>query len=441
VSASFGWDRTSAKKGDLTKIILDLTFLPDCDGQIFDVTVIDADTGATSLTKPSPITILNAYGETEWYAENNNPGQTPADVKWYGESIKDSILMKTGNLNVSGGTSFCGDGAINGGEQCDATANPMFGDGSDTCEDFGLTGGPSLDCFDPGTTNECTIDTTGCNGDSGDCGDGNINPGETCDGTNMSGLTCEDVDEFTGGTLGCYPPLDANECTLNVSGCVGSSGGYCGDGIQNIDEACDDGGRCGTTSNYCTSDDDCASGVLCLPQSGDGCDDTCNLEDGYGGGGSGNCNSNCILGNKMCSTSANTLYTCADYSNPPDGCYEWGVGENCVNGETCSPEFDQCVDSGCSVKNSPTILIPSCSGVNEDYVCGKWSDCVNGEKTRTCSQCDTGTSCPWPTQKINCEPEPSVKGSAFDLFSWMVGLFLIVGFYLIREKKIKISFN
>ena len=435
VGATFGWNMLTANKGELTNITLDLNFMPDCDGETFDITVIDADTSSNSRVTPAPITVTNAKGSTEWYAENNNPGETPANITWYGETSKEGMLMKTGNLNVSAGTSYCGDGEINGGEQCDFSANPQFGDGSDSCEDFGLTGGASLDC------NDCVINTTSCTGTSGSCGDGNINPGETCDGTNMSGLICTDIDEFTGGSLGCYASGDANECTLNVSDCVGSSGGYCGDGIQNIDEACDDGGRCEATSDYCTSDSECTANVLCLPQSGDGCDDTCDLEDGYGGGGSGNCNSNCIKGNTMCSTTGTTLYTCAEYDNPPDGCYEWGFGESCTDGETCSPEFNECVASDCSVKNNPTIMVPSCSNGDEDYVCGKWGDCTDGEKTRTCSKCDSETTCPLPTTTINCEPEPSVKGSAFDLFSWMVGLFLIAGFYLVREKKLKISFN
>jgi hypothetical protein len=45
------------------------------------------------------------------------------------------------------------------------------------------------------------------------CGNGIIEPGEACDGSNLGGKTCQFLG-FSGGTLSCDP-----DCTLNTSGC------------------------------------------------------------------------------------------------------------------------------------------------------------------------------------------------------------------------------
>lgn len=64
------------------------------------------------------------------------------------------------------------------------------------------------------------------------CGDGVINPGETCDGTELGTNTCLTAG-FTGGILAC-----AGDCTLDTSGCTS---GACGNGILDDGEACDPG--------------------------------------------------------------------------------------------------------------------------------------------------------------------------------------------------------
>ena len=51
------------------------------------------------------------------------------------------------------------------------------------------------------------------------CGDGNINTGEVCDGTALSGKTCHDVNRcFTGGTLSCD-----SRCSFDTTQCTGST--------------------------------------------------------------------------------------------------------------------------------------------------------------------------------------------------------------------------
>lgn len=53
------------------------------------------------------------------------------------------------------------------------------------------------------------------NGNGDDCGNGTIDTGEDCDGTELGGATCADQG-FEGGTLAC-----SADCTFDTSGCEG----------------------------------------------------------------------------------------------------------------------------------------------------------------------------------------------------------------------------
>ncbi|MBI2530172.1 MAG: carboxypeptidase regulatory-like domain-containing protein [Candidatus Diapherotrites archaeon] len=115
-----------------------------------------------------------------------------------------------------------GDGVIGPGEVCDSDNL----DGK-TCSTFGLSG-DGLSCVAPGY-----FDTSGCTGPAGICNDSVINPGESCDGTNLANLTCLSIDSFTSGTLGC-----TSGCNLDSTNC-GYENGFCGDGAVGTGETCD----------------------------------------------------------------------------------------------------------------------------------------------------------------------------------------------------------
>lgn len=117
--------------------------------------------------------------------------------------------------DTSGCSEFCGDGQLNGAEDCDG--NTM---GTQTCGDFGYYFG-SLTC-----DSNCVYDTGTC---FERCGDGVINGAEACDGADFGGETCFDYGYYS-GSLTC----DAN-CDIDASTCAG----ICGDGVQNGFEACD----------------------------------------------------------------------------------------------------------------------------------------------------------------------------------------------------------
>ncbi|HYC01268.1 MAG TPA: hypothetical protein VEC57_19200 [Candidatus Limnocylindrales bacterium] len=96
----------------------------------------------------------------------------------------------------------CGDGIRDAGETCDGSQL-----GGQSCSGLGYSSG-TLGC-----TMGCNYDTSGCITDPY-CGDGMINDtGETCDGSNLGGLTCADLG-YVGGALSC-----TGQCGYDEIGC------------------------------------------------------------------------------------------------------------------------------------------------------------------------------------------------------------------------------
>ncbi|MBS3165160.1 hypothetical protein J4439_07055, partial [Candidatus Woesearchaeota archaeon] len=80
---------------------------------------------------------------------------------------------------------------IDAGEQCDG-------------QSWGTVNGcPDFDAFTSGALScgvNCRFDTSACTGGSGSrCGDGVIDAGESCDGSNLAGLSCTGLG-FASGT-------------------------------------------------------------------------------------------------------------------------------------------------------------------------------------------------------------------------------------------------
>ena len=94
----------------------------------------------------------------------------------------------------------CGNGVLNAGEDCDGTDV-----GDATCESVAQHGG-TLGC-----NADCTFDVVGC--DQYMCGDGIVDPGEECDGSDLGGATCDSIG-FTTGALAC-----GSNCKLDVAAC------------------------------------------------------------------------------------------------------------------------------------------------------------------------------------------------------------------------------
>jgi hypothetical protein len=74
---------------------------------------------------------------------------------------------------------------------------------------------------------------TGCWGDPNTCGNGTIDTEEDCDGQNLRGATCTDLDPiYTGGTLRC-----GDNCRWDIQRCV--THGTCGNGVVDPGEDCE----------------------------------------------------------------------------------------------------------------------------------------------------------------------------------------------------------
>jgi len=125
------------------------------------------------------------------------------------------------------------------GSQCNASGHTCttvpVGGGSTTCCGDGV-------CETPEDSGNCEIDC----GAAGFCGDNNIDPGETCDGTDLGGATCSSQG-CTGGTLACA----VGSCSaFDTSGCTGCQ--------QCVDPGL--GQPCTASTNCCSGIGNCTGG-------------------------------------------------------------------------------------------------------------------------------------------------------------------------------------
>jgi cysteine-rich repeat protein len=236
-----------------------------------------------------------------------------------------SCLLPWGCDTKTKNVDSCGDGFVDPGEQCDTTV------GENSCASLGYYNAlGTLTC-----TSDCQFDDSSC---GGRCGDSLVQEGEgeTCDGGNLNGQTCQSLG-YGGGTLAC-----GAECAYDTDGCTN----VCGNGLVEGDEGCDDDGvvpgdGCSAT---CTVEDgwECAgtSPSLCTPICGDGQlvgDESCdgaNLDQKT-------CESlNYHAGTLVCASDC-TLDTsdCEAAGRCGDGELQGGFGEVCdgaqLDGATC----------------------------------------------------------------------------------------------------------
>jgi len=192
----------------------------------------------------------------------------------------------------------CGNGVLNIGEDCDGSDL-----GTASCESEVARGG-SLAC-----NADCTFDVTGC--DEYMCGNGIAEPGEECDGTDLGAASCAGIG-FSGGQLAC-----SASCRLDVAGCCND---FCdqagvaacvGDTVQSC--VMQPHGCLGVEITDCA-----ASGDVCTSE---GATATCICVDRCASAGQGRC------------TGA-LAETCEVQG---DGCLDWTTSANCaVTGEACT---------------------------------------------------------------------------------------------------------
>jgi fibro-slime domain-containing protein len=254
----------------------------------------------------------------------------------------------------------CGDGKINGKEQCD-DGNGMPGDGcSGVCKIE-----PGYVCPKPGQACEYHVVMV--------CGDGKIQGNEVCDDGNAT--------NGDGCSSDCSAVEDGYTCVDPGAACVPDMPkGYCGDGMVQAGEQCDDGDKadsgaadgdgcsadckleigftCPVPGQPCASLQYCGDGMVQMSQNencddgnavpGDGCSGICKMEPGY----------TCTTPGKACVN----IWVCGNGKVDP--------GETCDDGGTASG--DGCT-SNCTVEPG--------------YTCPKGTDGTGGKCTQAQNIC------------------------------------------------------
>ena len=180
------------------------------------------------------------------------------------------------------------------------------------------------------------------------CGNGRLDPGEECDGTNLNGQRCEDLaTDYVGGQLRC-----SGDCTFDTSACIRRG---CGNGVIDAGESCDDGNL--DTGDGCGADCQVESGWRCTGEPsrceklcgngtvdpGEDCDgtnlggQTCTSIPGGFTGGQLGCGPDCRFDTSNCST-------CGNGDPEP--------GEQCDDGNR--EDGDGC-SSACQWERLPTL--------------------------------------------------------------------------------------
>ncbi len=193
------------------------------------------------------------------------------------------------------------------------------------------------------------------------CGNGLIEPGEVCDGSDFDGQTCVDQG-FSGGVLNCNVSCSA----FNTTTCW-----VCGDGVKTENEECD-GNDFGTVT---CGDYQYASGSL-------------------------SCNSSCQIDSSGC-------HTCGDgFVEGPEQCEDTDLnGETCVSqgyisgdlacGSDCTYDTSGCNSCGDGVINFGDVcdgaaINESCQSMGFDGGTIACNSTCDGYDTSACTQCGNG---------------------------------------------------
>jgi hypothetical protein len=279
----------------------------------------------------------------------------------------------------------CGNGFIDGTEQCDGSDL-----GGATCSGQGFDGG-TLSC-----TSSCTFDTSDC----AQCGNGVREGSEACDGSDFGGASCGDFD-CGGGFLSC-----TSSCELDSSTCDTCA-------VCDNDSTCEAGELCGICDD-CFSEPAgfCGNGT-CEPSLGEDCFSCAADCRGKQNGKPSNrycCGADTGCSDSRCSTGTDWL--CSDTPSAGSCC---GDGEctgtensfNCAidcgtcesSTEICDDGFDNdcdlqvdCDDSSCSLDPACEVEPPACNG---NGICEVGEDCTN------CGDCD-GRQNGKPSRRFCC---------------------------------------
>lgn len=261
--------------------------------------------------------------------------------------------------------STCGNQRLDTGEQCDG--NNV---GSQTCASMALGSG-TVTC----NTN-CSLNLSGCSTTQTTnlCGNGTQNTGETCDGSNYFGDSCQNHG-YGGGFLTC------SNCALSFSNCTGTqTTAVCRDGKKDMNELCD-GNDFGPNGNACMNLGlGYTAGYL-------SCTSTCQLDKSQ----CEKCGDSQVTGSEDCEGTGSSNQTCASVMGGSSGgtlrcsacrwdttqCYVCGDGVKSA-GEACDynappGSAPDCTDTGVGFKGGgPTTCTTSCQ--LDTSSCTNWAE-------------------------------------------------------------------
>ena len=285
-------------------------------------------------------------------------GNKTACAQWDASYVSGNVSCNTDcSINYDNcvtGEPVCGDGTLDGDEDCDGT---KFKNNRNSCNTLypDLYSGGQVTC-----TDACTYNTSTC---TPWCGNGTVNSAknEVCDGTNLNGKTCASiVGTGSTGTLRC-----ADNClSFDTSGCTVPP--TCGNGVIEGDEECDSSKFPGNNTACESYDDRYVRGTV-------------------------TCNSNCTINYSLC-----------ELAPEPPSCGDGNLdeGELCDstkftdNIRACNRLFPDLYDKG-TVKCTDTCEYDTSACVP---LCGNGS--VNSSKGEACDHSDSGDK--FPTSANTC---------------------------------------
>ncbi len=255
----------------------------------------------------------------------------------------------------------CGNGVLDAGEECDGTEF-----GGLTCSDFSCSGG-SLSC-----DSSCKIDPSGCTGCAAFCGDGTCDAGEDCNACPadcpsfpISGASCGN---------GLCEAGDGEDCTTCAADCNGVQGGKpsgrfcCGFGGTNPvgcgDAACTTGGFSCTETPVGGGSSTCCGDLTCeAPEDSFNCELDCGPLPVCNDGGCDPGEDSCSCASDCGAPPANEVGLCTDgEDNDCDGDVDCADAD-CAGDAACQ------VDCSTFANKSACNAEPSCRWDNRNKVC------------------------------------------------------------------------